>query len=142
MRSVFIDSNIFIAFGNRKDRDHGRSVELLNEARENKFGRCYTSDYVFDECVTTALIRTRRVDLAVGVGKIILGSGEESVPRLARLIRVDEQTFDLAWKAFKGGARQNLSFTDHTIIVQMEQLGIDSIVSFDKGFDGVVARIS
>jgi len=41
---------------------------------KGEFGRVYTSDYVIDEAVTTALVRTRRHDLAVDIGKYIIES--------------------------------------------------------------------
>jgi len=34
------------------------------------------------------------------------------------------------------------SFTDHTILGQVRRLGIDSVTSFDSGFDGLVTRVS
>lgn len=139
--SAFIDSNIFIAFANERDRDHARSVGLIDRLRRGEFGQPYSSDYVFDEAVTTALIRTGRLDAAVKVGKIILGSKEESIPSLVRLIRVDERTFAEAWAVFKTGRFEGLSFTDHTILAQLREFKIDFLISFDKGFDGLAARI-
>ncbi|MEM2123351.1 MAG: PIN domain-containing protein [Candidatus Bathyarchaeia archaeon] len=139
--SAFIDSNIFIAFANERDRDHARSVGLIDRLRRGEFGQPYSSDYVFDEAVTAALIRTGRLDAAVKVGKIILGSKEESIPSLVRLIRVDERTFAEAWAVFKTGRFEGLSFTDHTILAQLREFKIDFLISFDKGFDGLAARI-
>lgn len=142
MASAFIDSNIFIAFANQRDRDHARSSELLDEVRRGEFGQPYTSDYVFDEVVTTALVRTGRLATAIKAGKIILGSKEESIPSLARLVRVDERIFAEAWATFKAGRFEGLSFTDHTILAQLKEFKIDTLISFDKGFDGLAARVS
>jgi len=142
LTSTFIDSNIFIAFANTRDRDHARSLELLDEVRRGEFGLPYTSDYVFDEAVTTALVRTGRVTTAVKVGKIILGSKEGSIPSFARLVRVDERVFSEAWTNFETGRFKGLSFTDHTILAQLKEFKIDTLMSFDTGFDGLAARIS
>ena len=138
---AFIDSNIFVAFANRRDRDHARSIELMDRLRRGEFGQPYSSDYVFDEAVTTALIRTGRLDAAVKMGKIILGSKDESIPSLVRLIKVDERIFAEAWATFKAGRFEGLSFTDHTILAQLKEFNIDLLISFDKGFDGLAARI-
>lgn len=142
MASTFIDSNIFIAFANERDRDHGRGLELMDRVRKGEFGLPYTSDYVFDEAVTTALVRSRGLTAAIKVGKIILGSEEESIPRLARLVRVDESAFAGAWATFKAGRFKGLSFTDHTILAQLRELKTDNLISFDTGFDGLAMRIS
>jgi len=142
LKNVFIDSNVFIAFSNRRDENHGRSLELMDDIRLGRLGAAYTSDYVFDEAVTAALIRTGRVDTAVRVGKLILGSEEESIPALARLVRVDERIFSAAWTAFKAGRLEGLSFTDHTILAHLGELKMEAIVSFDTDFDGLATRIS
>jgi len=140
--SVFIDSNIFIAFANKRDRNHVRSVELVDRLRRSEFGAPYTSDYVFDEAVTAALVRTGRLDIAVKMGKLILGSKEESIPSLVRLTRVDEKIFSDAWKTFRTGRFEGLSFTDHTILAQLEEYKTEALVSFDTDFDGLATRIS
>jgi len=142
LSSTFIDSNIFIAFANKKDRDHNRSLELLDRVRKREITPAYTSDYVFDETVTTALIRTRRPSTAVKAGKLILGSEDEGIPRLVRIIRVDERIFSEAWKTFKTERFEGLSFTDHTILAQLREFRIDTFTSFDSAFDGLATRLS
>ncbi len=87
------------------------------------------------------LIRTGRVENAVKVGKIILGSKEERILTLARLIRVDEKTFAESWRVFRSGKLKELSFTDHTILTQIKEYNLDYLISLDRGFDGLVARI-
>jgi len=74
--SVFIDTGVFIAFHNMRDRNHSRAVELVKRAARGEFGILYTSDYVFDEAVTTALIRTRNPSIALSIGEMILGGLE------------------------------------------------------------------
>jgi len=142
LSSTFIDSNIFIAFANKKDRDHNRSLELLDRVRKREISPAYTSDYVFDETVTTALIRTRRPSTAIKAGKLILGSEDERIPRLVRIIRVDERTFSQAWETFKAQRFEGLSFTDHTILAQLKEFRIDTLTSFDSAFDGLTPRVS
>ncbi len=143
MTGVFVDSNVFIAYANIKDRDHARAKQLVEDMRMGEFGKPLSLDCVFDEAVTTTLLRTRRSDLAVKVGKIILGSRQESIPRLVRLVHVDDTIFAEAWRSFQavrfGG---KLSFTDHTILAQMMKIAVGELISFDSGFDGLVARIS
>jgi predicted nucleic acid-binding protein len=139
---IFIDTSIFVALANQKDRDHQRGVGLVDRLRKGEFGQPYTSDYVFDETVTTALVRTGRQDVAVKAGKLILGSKDESIPPLARFVRVDERAFSEAWANLKSARFARLSFTDHTILAQMNDLKIDSVLSFDSDFDGIVSRIS
>lgn len=137
--SVFVDSGVFVAFHNTRDANHGRATELVREIVAGRLGSAYTSDYVFDEAVTVALVRTRKPEIAVTVGRMILG--ELTTPSLV-VLRVDDEAFKEAWKLFPQYARRGLSFTDCTSVALMRMRGIESLVSFDTGFDGIAPRIS
>lgn len=130
-----------MAFANQKEKDHDCSLALMNKLRLGEFGTPYTSDYVFDEAVTTAYARTGRVTSAIKVGKIILGSEYEAIPSFVKLVRVDERNFAEALRIFATRKFESLSFTDHTILVQLKELKIDNLVSFDSAFDGLAARV-
>jgi predicted nucleic acid-binding protein len=131
---VFIDTGIFVALRNADDTFHTRSKELIEKALKGKFGRIFTSDYVIDEAVTTALVRTRRHDLAVDIGKYIIES-----PRITKLWTIKEN-FDRAWQKFKTFKDKPLSFSDCVSLALMEKNRIKQIMSFDSGFDGLTQR--
>jgi predicted nucleic acid-binding protein len=61
-----------MAVRNSDDLFHERGRELMRDALRGEFDRVYTSDYIIDEAITTALMRTKRHDLAVDVGKYII----------------------------------------------------------------------
>ncbi|MGB9854915.1 MAG: type II toxin-antitoxin system VapC family toxin, partial [Candidatus Bathyarchaeales archaeon] len=88
-----------------------------------------------DEAITTALVRTRRHDLAIDIGKYIIES-----PRIAKLWTTKE-IFELAWQKFKNLKEKPLGFTDCTTLAHIEKNKIKQILSFDSGFDGLVQRI-
>ncbi len=133
--AVFIDTGIFVGLRNADDGLHIRSKELMRRALKSDFGRIYTSDYVIDEAITTALIRTRRQDLATDLGKYIIES-----PRITKLW-VGKDTFERAWKKFNTLKDKPLSFTDCTTLALMETTRIKQIITFDAGFDGLAQRI-
>ncbi len=133
--AVFIDTGIFVALRNADDELHNRSKELMKRALKGEFGRIHTSDYIIDEAVTTALVRTRRHDLAVDVGKYIIQS-----PRITKLWTTKD-TFDTAWEKFQTFKDQPLSFTDCVSLALMEKNRIKQIISFDSDFDGLTQRI-
>ena len=56
--SVFIDTGAFLAYRNKEDRYHEIACKLFTEALKGKYGQMYTSDYVYDETLTLALVRT------------------------------------------------------------------------------------
>lgn len=133
--TVFIDTGVFVALRNADDELHIRSKQLIKKALKGEFGTVYTSDYVIDEAITTALVRTRRHDLAVDIGKYIIES-----PRITKLWTTKD-TFDTAWQKFKTYKDQPLSFSDCVSLTLMEKNRIKQIISFDSGFDGLIQRI-
>jgi len=133
--AVFIDTSIFVALRNADDELHIRSKELMRRALKGELGRIYTSDYVIDEAITTALIRTRRHDLALDLGRYVIDS-----PRIMKLW-VSRDSFNIAWEKFKASAERPMSFTDCASLALMEKNHIRQIMSFDSDFDGIVQRI-
>jgi len=137
--NVFIDTGLLVTFHNTRDANHERATELMRQIVEGELGTAYTSDYIFDEAVTVALIRTHNPRNAKAVGSMMLG---ESNPPFLAILRVSEDDFKEAWSLFSKHAERRLSFTDCTSIALMRKRGIETIVSFDRDFDGIVLRIS
>ncbi|MBS7646597.1 type II toxin-antitoxin system VapC family toxin [Candidatus Bathyarchaeota archaeon] len=133
--TIFIDTGVFVALRNADDEQHQRSKELMRKALKAEFGAIYTSDYIIGEAITTALIRTRRHDLAIDIGKYIIES-----PRIIKLWTTKE-IFELAWQKFKTLKDKPLSFTDCITLAHIERNKIKQILSFDSGFDGLIQRI-
>lgn len=138
--SAFIDAGIFVAAYNTRDDNHSRAIDLVNNAIKGQYGSLSTSDYIFDEAVTLMLARTKNPEFAFGVGEFILGNPSRSISSFAKFIRVNEEVFSNAWIIFKRYAVKGLSFTDCTTVALMKREKIDALLSFDRGFDGIVKR--
>lgn len=133
--AIFIDTGVFVALRNADDEFHTRGKELMKRALKCEFGRAFTSDYVLDEAITTALVRTKRHDLAVDIGKYIIES-----QRITKLYATEE-IVAMAWKKFQKFKDKPLSFTDCVSLGLMEKNRIEQIMSFDSGFNGLTKRI-
>jgi len=133
--TVFVDTGIFVALRNADDEFHTRSKELMKRALKGEFGRIYTSDYVIDEAITTALVRTGRHDLAVDIGEFIIKS-----PRITKLWTTKDVFVD-AWEKFKKYKDKPLSFSDCVSLAFMKKNKIQQIMSFDSGFNAFARRI-
>jgi predicted nucleic acid-binding protein len=139
--TVFIDTGIFVAYFNKKDENHERALVIMKEVVEVKYGLVFTSDYVFDETVTTILSRTKEVSYAIKAGVFILGE-IKGIPKFINLIRINNKLFDMTWESFKKEKfKKRLSFTDHSSIITIKHYNIDYIASFDSDFDGIVSRL-
>lgn len=123
---------MLVAYRNPQDPRHPEAVHVMASALRGGLGTLHTSDYVVAECVTLALARTRRFDIAEDIGRTILDS-----PRITLLY--GSEVFREAWGTFRRYRR--LSFADCASIELIRVHGINRILSFDRGFDGIVERV-
>ncbi|MDG7011219.1 MAG: type II toxin-antitoxin system VapC family toxin [Nitrososphaerota archaeon] len=72
---------------------------------------------------------------ALGVGRLALES-----PRVEKLFTGAAEFHD-SWEKFQSLGKKPLSFTDCVSLVHMERRGIERIMSFDSGFDGLATCI-
>lgn len=127
---LFIDSSAYIAFYNKRDEKHDEAKGFIDEVRRGIFGPVifYTTDYVFDETVTSIMSFTGRKDLALNAGEAILSS------RVTRVIRVDDDAFKSAWNLFGKFEDKLWSFTDCTSFSLMKRYRLVTAFSFDEHF--------
>ncbi|MGQ9722029.1 MAG: type II toxin-antitoxin system VapC family toxin [Candidatus Jordarchaeum sp.] len=107
--SIFIDSLIFVAFHNTRDKNHDKALKLIKKAVSGEFGTIYTSDYIFDESFTTALNRTNNPSITRSLGEMILGGLK--TPNFIIMLRVSSEIFRKSWELFVKYAEKCLSFT-------------------------------
>ncbi len=137
--SLFLDTGVVVAAHNLRDANHARALEIMREVRDGEHGTAYSSDFVLDEAVTLALVRTRSRDIALDVGRSLLPDRREQ--GMVVLLHVDEAIVRSAWASFVR-RETPLSFTDWTIVEQVRSLRIDRVASFDAALDPWVARLS
>jgi predicted nucleic acid-binding protein len=137
--SVLVDTSFLHALKNLDDEDHDRAVELFRELLHHEHGTPYTTNLVFAEAVTVALVRTGRHSAAVSVGEMILR--EHRGKPFFSLHHVSPTQLSAAWKEFCRHRDQALSLTDWASVVVASDLDIDFILTFDRGFDGIHSRL-
>ena len=137
--TVFLDTGVLVGYSNRRDQRHERASALLDEIRTGAYGVPFTSDYVFDEAVTLALMRTGRGDIAVGVGDLILPASRKE--RFLEVIHTSREHFVEAWSAMRDHVGAGLSFTDWVTVQHVRRREIDRVASFDRRLDAWVPRI-
>ena len=137
--TIFLDTGVLVAYSNRRDQRHEGAATLLEGIRTGQYGIPFTSDYVFDEAVTLALMRTGRGDVALGVGDLILPASPEE--RFLELIHTSEEDFREAWSEMRRHVSAGLSFTDWVTVLHVRRREIDRVASFDRRLDAWVPRI-
>ena len=85
----FLDTNIFVAALNKRDKLHDKGKTLLTKAFQT-FPWLYASDYILNECLTVAWARTRDPNLIQQLDNFVQGSEK------IEILKVDEYTFSTA----------------------------------------------
>lgn len=126
---ILLDSSAIVAYQNEADENHTKATRILNDVAAGKYASSVITDYVFDEIVTVMLVKTRDLRKAVDTGEKLLAA--------SRFVRVEADSFDLAWSIFKEQRKTYLSFTDCTSIAVCRANGISNIATFDEDFNRV-----
>jgi len=130
---VFVDTWAWLALSNRKDVHHELARKSYEEIKTAGY-RLVTSDYVLDE-VITALFRN-----------VIFGSAVQFIESLfdaiernqIKLERITEARFETAWSLRKKYQdKPDISFTDLTSFVLMQELVINTVFTGDAHFERV-----
>ena len=133
--SLLLDTSALVAARNAEDRNHNKALEIMMPALQGEYGKLFVSDYIFDEAVTLAYVRTGSKKLAYDIGKFA-----KAKPINFRFIEPID--FDKAWELYLQYEDKRLSFTDCTNIALMERLKIETIFTFDMEFKGLVNLIA
>ena len=121
-----------------RDAFHPRAAKTLPQLLRGRHGKLFVSDYVLAETLNYFVAKSRDPTSADRIATDLLG--EASAPWL-QVIRVDGPMWAAAREKFRALSKAGLSFTDYTSIAAVELLGLDAIVSYDGGFDGLVTRL-
>ena len=126
---IFLDSSLIVAHSNEADENHAKALEIIKDVTKGRYGTSVITDYIFDEVMTVMLSKTKSMRRTVDLGEKLLGA--------TLLLRIDDSSFDLAWKIFKEQRKPTLSFTDCASIATCRANGISNIATFDEDFQGI-----
>lgn len=132
--SLVLDTGVLVAAANPQDRNTDRAVEILTEVAEGVHGAAFVTDYVVDEALTLAWVRTRRPDIVLRLADWLLA--RDAARRPGRLLFVGEASFQDAARLHRRH-HARLSFTDCTSLAVMAEHRIEKIATFERGFDGL-----
>ncbi|MCX9074035.1 MAG: PIN domain-containing protein [Candidatus Methanoperedens sp.] len=132
--SLLIDTSAIVSARNADDKNHNKALDIMIRALKSEFGKLYISDYIFDEAVTIAYIRTGNKNFANDIGIFA-----RTKPIIFRFIEPID--FERAWELYLQFQDKNFSFTDCTNIALMKRHGIDTLFTYDSEFNGIVSII-
>lgn len=130
---IFVDAWAWLALSNGKDMHHELAKKWYGEMKMTDY-RMVTSDYVLDEVITVLF------------KNVVFSSAIEFIESLftaikanqIKLERITESRFMIAWSLRKKYQdKSDISFTDLTSFVLMQELAINSVFTGDAHFKQV-----
>ena len=132
--SLLIDTSAIVSARNADDKNHNKALDIMIRALKGEFGKLYISDYIFDEAVTIAYIRTGNKNFVNDIG--FFARTRSIIFRF-----IEPIDFERAWELYLQFQDKNFSFTDCTNIALMKRHGIDTLFTYDSEFNGIVSII-
>ena len=130
---VFVDAWAWLALSNKKDISHELAKKWYGEIKETGY-RMATSDYVLDE-VITALFKNVAFGGAIEYIESLFAAIKA---KQIKLERITETRFKAAWLLrIKYQDKPDISFTDLTSFVLMQELAINNVFTGDAHFNQV-----
>ncbi len=129
---------MLVALFSKGDPFHEQAGRALRNLQAGRHGKVFTTDFVLAETLNFFVARSRDPAFPDRVARELLG--EDGAPWL-KLVAMDERTWKLAREKFRSLSKAGLSFTDCTSLAAVERLGLDGILSYDRGFDGHTTRL-
>ncbi len=130
---IFVDTWAWLALSNKKDIHHEIAKKWYGEMKSIGY-RMVTSDYVLDE-VITALFKNVVFSSAIEFMESLFAAIEESQIKLER---ITEPRIKIAWSLRKKYQdKPDISFTDLSSFVLMQELAINSVFTGDSHFEQV-----
>lgn len=122
---ILVDSTIWDAAKNKRDRNHDAAGEILKEIMDGTYGKPVITDYIMDE-VLTWLNGHVNHEVAVEAANVFFETAQVEVQK------VDWAILKEAYELFK--KHDFLSFTDATSTIVIKMKGIKNVATFDKDF--------
>ncbi|WP_276272915.1 type II toxin-antitoxin system VapC family toxin [Haloarcula litorea] len=136
--TVLVDTGVLYADHDIDASRHDTARGALDAVYDGELGHPFVSEYVYDEAVTLTLKRGGSHDSARRLGERVRGVG--SYPDTYEILHVSPQLFADAVDVFDRHDDRSLSFTDATLVAQAREHDVDTVLSFDDDFDGLVDR--
>ncbi len=124
---LLIDANIILAYSNLDDVHHQRATKLWSEIETGKYGKYFTTEYIFNEVVGVTFRKFGK-EKAIELG--------EELSKSVFLLNPDPTQRDQAWKLFKE-QNNGLNFVDCTNLAAMYFVDSTEIATFDKEFQKI-----
>ena len=120
---MILDTCFLIALRNKDDENHQKAQELMKNVLKGTYGTIIVTDYVYDEIMTLAMIRTNKKALIKDIEDYIFKS------KKIKFIYMNEKQFLTTKDVFKKYFDHKLSFTDSSLLALQNTLTAPSFIA-------------
>lgn len=128
-----------MGFYSRADAAHARAQTLVRQIQEGEYGTAYMSELILAETLNYLVAKARDRSLPQLAAADLYGEPDGS---WVSFLEASATWRNAARDRFRRYAAKGLSYTDCSSVAAVEMLPLDAIASFDRGFDGIIARVS
>ena len=137
--TVILDSNYIFALKSKRDKNHQRSLELMNELKENYNNPIITNYLVISELLTLVNSRFKANTYYLDeYFKLIWGDDN-----FFNIVQLLPEHYKESYEILKKYAnpKRLLSFVDASLIFLTKNVKAKALLSFDNHFDSVISRL-
>lgn len=137
--TVIIDSNYLFALKSKKDKNHQRSLNLLEDLKEKYDKPIMTNNLVISELLTLVNSRYKgNAHYLDNYYKLIWGDDN-----FFKIVQFLPEQYRESYDILKKYTTPNriLSFVDASLIFLGNMVNAKTILSFDNHFDGILSRL-
>lgn len=136
--TVVLDTSVLVALVHSREPRHDATRRFMGKVFRGELGQPVSSEYVLDEGLTLLRRRPGRPVVSRDFASYFFGDDEGPPP--LRLVTSTQEDVHAAAELHFDRYDQELSFTDCVLATLAARLDAP-VASFDRGFDGVVARV-
>ena len=137
--TTILDTSFIFALREKKDKNHQRSLEIFNSLEGLDKKELITNIFIVSETYTLMNARTHNNKAAIQDLDSLFW-GEDNFFKIHHFSQ--EENIQISYILNKySTSKKILSFVDASIIYLCNLLGYQSVISFDKHFDGILKRI-
>lgn len=121
---IFVDSNYLCTLHNPEDSQHQKAKKIASFLKK-KNPELFISNFIFLEAVTVISQRVNRRE-AILLGRYLLNK------EIIKIIHLTPALNGQTWETFQKIKNKNMSFVDASILVLINEEGIDYLLTFDQ----------
>ena len=136
---ILFDSGPLFAYVNDKHPQHEAAHAIFTRSFKGLYGKMVVSNYIVDEVLTLARVRTNRCDCGEAILDLVRARKQSD--RIFFEVILDAELVRRTEELYQRYCPKGLSFTDCSLLALVKTLDIEYLATFASEFQGLTAII-